>query len=350
MHPFRLITDLLSRLLAHPLLAAGLLFFAWIASVWAGISSTFGLFLLLLLPLAYYARPRSLPRRAQAILVGLAVVALGFGLDVLQSHIFFDPLTDIHAYYDAASRLNAGLPLYPSGAIDSAADFYRYPPLLAIAFRPLALLPFSTAALIWETVVGATFLLFVRRLLGRVGRINTALALALLSGPLIWALIIGQAQIPVTLLLGIGAPWAIALAGHLKIFPLLVVLFWVGRREWKVVAQIIAWTAGLTALSFVLEPRGSFEFLSYLSRSANVSAEIINLSPFVLSPIVWAIWAAALVLAVIFSARTRHGWFLAVAASVMISPRLLSYMFASLPAGLITPGPIDSPPDHKEAP
>ena len=50
-------------------------------------------------------------------------------------------LRDVRAYYDAATRLNEGLPLYPAGADPDAADFYRYPPLLAILFRPLASSP-----------------------------------------------------------------------------------------------------------------------------------------------------------------------------------------------------------------
>ena len=48
-----------------------------------------------------------------------------------------------------ATRLNAGQPLYAQPAGVDEAAFYRYPPLLAIVFRPLALLPFEAAAAVW---------------------------------------------------------------------------------------------------------------------------------------------------------------------------------------------------------
>ena len=89
-------------------------------------------------------------RGVQAVLVVSAVLGALIGLQTLVLHLTLDPLADVRAYYDAGARLNAGLPLYdqPAGTDDAA--FYRYPPLLAVAFRPLALLPFETAALIWE--------------------------------------------------------------------------------------------------------------------------------------------------------------------------------------------------------
>jgi len=57
-----------------------------------------------------------------------------------------DPLADVHAYYAAGARLNAGQPLYLDGGFLDIKDQYLYPPLLAIAFRPLALLPFAAIA------------------------------------------------------------------------------------------------------------------------------------------------------------------------------------------------------------
>ena len=79
------------------------------------------------------------------------------GLQTLVLHLTLDPLADVRAYYDAGARLNAGLPLYVQPARPDDAAFYRYPPLLAVAFRPLALLPFETAALIWEAVLLVAF-------------------------------------------------------------------------------------------------------------------------------------------------------------------------------------------------
>src|SRR5262245_32072538 len=101
--------------------------------------------------------------RVQIVLIVASVLGVIIGLDTLVIHLTTDPLADVHAYYDAGARLNAGLPLYeqPAGTDDAA--FYRYPPLLAIVFRPLALLPFETAALIWESFLIALFVLTISK-------------------------------------------------------------------------------------------------------------------------------------------------------------------------------------------
>src|SRR6476661_11213576 len=91
--------------------------------------------------------------RVQFVLIAASVLGLIIGLDTLILHLTTDPLADVHAYYDAGARLNAGLPLYDQTADPNFNYYYFYPPLLAIVFRPLALLPFTTAALIWEAVL-----------------------------------------------------------------------------------------------------------------------------------------------------------------------------------------------------
>ena len=75
------------------------------------------------------------------VLVVAALVGLVLGIQTVILHLTTDPLADVHAYYDAGARLNAGLPLYEQPATTNENEFYRYPPLLAILFRPLALLP-----------------------------------------------------------------------------------------------------------------------------------------------------------------------------------------------------------------
>src|SRR5574338_1311917 len=95
-------------------------------------------------------------RRILYVLFAAAVLGTLIGVSTLQLHLENDPLADVHAYYDAGARLNAGQPLYAQAATTNDAEFYRYPPLLAIAFRPLATLPFGTAAAIWEAIVLAS--------------------------------------------------------------------------------------------------------------------------------------------------------------------------------------------------
>ena len=111
-----------------------------------------------------------------------------------------DPLADVRAYYDAGARLNAGLPLYEQPATTNDADFYRYPPLLAILFRPLALLPYEVAALAWEALL---IVATVATLLRLRPRGPALLATGMLAMPLLWTLAIGQAQALVTWLLAV---------------------------------------------------------------------------------------------------------------------------------------------------
>ena len=274
-----------------------------------------------------------LRRRLRLVLFAWAVVGVLLALGTLQLHLTSDPLADVHAYYDAGARLNAGQPLYDQPSTTNDAEFYRYPPLLAIVFRPLALLPFETAALAWEVLVIASFGLTIV-VLGR-RRPEVWLVAAILGLPIGWSLAIGQAQVPVTLLMSLGAPWALALAGQLKILPVLVAVFWIGRRDWHRLAVFAGWTIALVALQVLLEPRGSIAFLGVFGLGQ--VGEVRNLSPYVASPILWAVLLVVGLLVALRLAPTRWGWTAAVTLSVVATPRLLVYMLMSLLAALRQP-------------
>lgn len=286
------------------------------------------------------------PRRTRVLWAAIAVVGVLAGLDTLILHLSLDPLADVHAYYDAGTRLNAGAPLYPPTADPNAPEFYRYPPLLAILFRPLAVLPFPVAAAAWEALVLAAFFLTLRGL--GVGRPSTWIGLSLLAFPTAWALAIGQAQVPVTCLLVIGSPAAVALATNLKVLPLLVGVYWLGRRDARSLGRLAAWLLALAAVQLVLEPSGSLAFLGTLNSSQ--MGDVRNLSPYTASPDLWAVLAASGAAIALALSRSRVGWAAAVALSVFAAPRLLAYSFATLlaglsdrsdesPSGLAMPGP-----------
>jgi Glycosyltransferase family 87 len=295
------------------------------------------------------ARPRPLlsvltelaaTRRVQYVLIAAAILGLIIGLDTVVVHVTLDPFADVHAYYDAGARLNAGQPLYGQAATTDDAAFYRYPPLLAIAFRPLATLSFETASAIWEGVLLAAFALTIVRL--GVRRRSTWLLLGWLAAPMGWSLAIGQAQVLVTLLLTIGSPWAVALACHLKLFPVLVAVYWAGRRDGRAILRLVAWGVGFLLLSFVLEPAGTLSYLGFpdLAQVGNVR----NLSPYAVSPALWLVFAAVLVAVAWRLAPTRFGWAAAVFLSVLATPRLLMYQFSSLLA-VARPEPHYTAPD-----
>lgn len=264
-------------------------------------------------------------RAVRAILAVAAVLGLLIGLWAFGLHLRMDPLADVRAYYDAGARLNAGLPLYEQAATTNDADFYRYPPLLAIAFRPLALLPYPTAALIWEAVViGATVLTLARLRPRR----PALLAACMLAMPILWTVAVGQAQALVTLFLTFGTPFGVALAGHIKLTPWVVAIYWLGRRDRASLLRFLAWTGGLGLLQLVLEPAATIAFLQFSSLSQ--VGEVVNLSPYAVSPLLWAATVALMVLVAWRLAPTRWGWTAAIVLAVGATPRLLGYQLSTL--------------------
>ncbi|MEO5966461.1 MAG: glycosyltransferase 87 family protein, partial [Candidatus Limnocylindrales bacterium] len=123
-------------------------------------------------------------RALRIILIVAALVGFVIGLGTLRLHLQLDPLADVHAYYDAGARLNAGQPLYVQPASTDDAAFYRYPPLLAILFRPLALLPFTAAAAIWMLILVAATGVTLWHLLRDRPRLPVVLTLGFLAMPI----------------------------------------------------------------------------------------------------------------------------------------------------------------------
>lgn len=258
-----------------------------------------------------------------------AVLGVALGVETTILHLATDPMADVRAYYDAGARLNAGQPLYVQDATTDEPAFYRYPPLLAIAFRPLALLPYEAALAIWIVLLVAVTGLTAWRL----GISERALLVAgWLALPIMWALTIGQAQVLVTALLAFGSPAAVALAGHLKLFPALAAVYWLGRRDWRALGAFALWAATLTLVQLVLEPTASLAYLGFLSLEQ--VGEVANVSPYAISPVLWVATGLVLLLLALRFASTSWGWLLAVAVAVFATPRLLVYQLSTLLAGL----------------
>ena len=277
---------------------------------------------------AWWATPRIRLVLRLAMLVGLAL-----GVETVVLHLLTDPLADVHAYYDAGARLNAGQPLYQQPAGVDEAAFYRYPPLLAVAFRPLAMLPFGVAAAIWMLAIGAMLIATLHRI--DVRRPVSRFVICALALPTGWAIVIGQAQVAVTLLLAIGMPWSVALAANLKVFPILVAVWWFGRRDWRALGRLLIWLVVLGIIQLLLEPVGTLAYPAFL-RLDQVGS-VISLSPYAISPVLWAVLVAAGFAFALCVSPRRHGWAAAVALATLASPRLLLYQLSSLVAGLRDP-------------
>ena len=266
-------------------------------------------------------------------LFALAVIGALAGAYLFWSHVTTDPLNDVQAYYWAAGRLNAGLPLYPPDQSVATPLGYPYPPLVAILFRPLALLPFAAAAAIWEVVMIACFVVTVWWIGLR--RRETWLAVGILGIPIAWSIAIGQVQVALTLLTAIGAPWSVALAANIKLFPAVIALWWIGRGEWRSLGVFAATMAGLALLQLVLAPQATLDYFTAIS--LHQVGAVRNFSPYVLSPLLWGVLVLVGVAVVLRLAPTRRGWAAAVILSVVATPRLLTYMFMTLLASLTDP-------------
>jgi glycosyl transferase family 87 len=266
-------------------------------------------------------------------LFALAVVGAAAGVAVGWMHIVSDPLGDAHAYYDAAARLNAGQPLYPPGIDPSSNRIYLYPPLFAVVLRPLALLPFELFSLAWELIVVTAFILLLRRLGTR--KRSTWIAVGILGVPIAWALTIAQAHVPMTLLMAIGQPWSIAVAANIKLFPALIVFFWLGRQELESAVAFLVWTVLLVAAQLIIEPSGTMSFFGSVGFAQ--LGDVRNISPFTISPLVWYGLLFVGCAAIVVTARMRWGWALAVTVATLAPPRLLIYMLMSLLAAVRRP-------------
>lgn len=274
-------------------------------------------------------------RRARArniAIVAFAIVGAIAGLLLTWYHLTTDPLADAHAYFDAAVRLNHGQPLYPAGADPNAAGSYGFPPLLAVALRPIVLLGWPAFAAIWEAIVVVSFVLLLRRL--GAGAM-TWLALGILAVPAGWCLAIGQAQVPLTLLLAIGQPWSIALGANLNLFTALAALWWIGRRDVQATGAFVAWVILFGLAQAVLELNGSLAFVRTLG--ADQVGTLLRGSPFALAPLTWALLVGLGIIATLVLARSRWGWIAAVVLSSLAALPLLPYRLYGLLAAVREP-------------
>ena len=137
----------------------------------------------------------------------------------------------------------------------------------------------------------------------------------------------------------VRAPWSLALATHLKLFPALAALWWVGRRDWRALAKFGGWVAGLGLLQLVLEPRSTAAFPAFLL--TDQVGQVNSVSPYVISPWLWAALVLIGLVAAIRWAPRRWGWAIAIALSVFANPRLLVYQVSTLAAGLRAPNDPD---------
>ena len=218
------------------------------------------------------AEPRSLRRFLRDYgIYGLPLVLLVYlALESFQ--------IDFRAFYLAGKAVLLGLDPYlnhvgtrpefyaPINAENYAYSAFRYPPLAALLFAPLALLPYEVSKvlfslLMWLLLAGIAYQMVWRsgwRLRGE------ALLFAGVSFPVLAMVERGQID-PLLVALVLVSYWLareprrqgpaallLALAGVLKIFPFVVLLEWIVRRRWRLVAYTLVWGLVLFLLPMLL--------------------------------------------------------------------------------------------------
>ena len=239
---------------------------------------------------------------------------------------------------DLATYQRAGEALYTTGNPYAAnvgvpEDYvYRYPPLLAMVIPVLGWPP------LWFTLIG--FATVVPMVVGyRVSGPAGLLPVALLVGAWGQQLLNGNVQAFVVALLaivpltrGAGAV-GLALATMLKIHPVLAIVWYAGRREWRLLGIYGVAMLVLTLIQLPWIP----DMIDFYLADPVATETIPGMSLRALGVAPWIIGTAAVGIAAFVFARTRYGWLLATLFQLVALPRVLLVNLALLLAAPLPP-------------
>jgi len=270
--------------------------------------------------------PMRIVRRA-ARLIAMAVALGWLGYTLASWFLAWNP-ADAGAYYGAAQRLVEGQTLYPA-VNREAHEVYRYAPWFAVLWVPLTAFPEPVVAHAWSMLMLAASAIAV----WPVVRLGTPAAItlsALLGAFLAETAMFGNAHPLVVALLvwsirSRAAPVWVGVATSMKLVPILFVLPWAGRGEWRKVALAV----GAAAVLFA--PMLMFDLSSYVT-----SPGTGLLSLYAVSPGLWlAVAAAAGVVTVILAIRrSTYAWLAAAVLMFLGPPRVttsyLSFMLVAV--------------------
>jgi hypothetical protein len=265
------------------------------------------------------ARP---PLGVAAFLVLIGVLA---GFRLLGVYPWNEFVFDLHAYWITRDGVD-----YASHFAGPAGT-YLYSPAFAQAIRPLTILPLPIFAAIW-TSLGAVLLVWL------VGR--RALLVAIIP-PVLLTLVQGQLDLAYAAVAIVGLRWPAAWALPLltKVSPGIGIVWFLVRREWRSLAVAVGATAGIAAVSFVLDPAAWSGWIGLLLRTQGPVADpnlvylpvpLLVRAPVALAVVAWGAW-------------TDRRWALPVAMTIampIVWVNSFTVLVAILP--LVAPG-ADSP-------
>jgi hypothetical protein len=218
--------------------------------------------------------------RGLYLLVACVWVIVLAGLFYLAIRQVRDASMDFLSYYVGASAIQQGKPLYTLETHDSVSASigirqvgrYLYPPTLALLIQPFLLVSPYVASLFWFFVNVGLLLIGVGSLLRQSNlqdhRLRAALLLLpVLFTPVLMTVYLGQINILIFMLVALvwlafvdgrrytsGA--VLALAVWIKLWPIILIAYFVWKREWKVVAGALVGLLLIGALTFALAGDG----------------------------------------------------------------------------------------------
>ena len=199
------------------------------------------------------------PARHYVLVVFVWVIALA-GMFYLVAKPVRDASLDFYSYYIGSSAIDQGKPVYSLETHENIAkaagikntNLYVYLPTVAILMQPFLIVPPSVGSLFWFGINVGILLIGVVLLFRQSNlqdhRMKVALLLLpVLFTPVLMSFYLGQVNILIFVLITMAyvtfvrgrryTPGVLlALAAWIKVWPIILVAYFVWKREWKVVA------------------------------------------------------------------------------------------------------------------
>jgi hypothetical protein len=249
---------------------------------------------------------------------------------------------DLATYQRAGDALWATGDPYASAAAVPEDYRYRYPPLLAMVMPILGWPPLWFAIIAAATAVP---IVVAVRVAGPAG----LLPVALLIGAWGQQLLNGNAQaivvalLAVTPLAGRAGAIGLAVATMLKLHPALAVVWYAGRREWRLLVWYAAAMAVLTLIQLPWLPA----MVDFYLTDPLATTTIPGMSLRALGVVPWVVGTFVVGAVALWFAPTRYGWLLATLLQLVALPRVLLVNLALL---LAAPLPRQAERDSTERP
>ncbi|MDQ3524078.1 MAG: DUF2029 domain-containing protein [Chloroflexota bacterium] len=223
---------------------------------------------------------------------------------------------DLEAYRVAGQDLRAVDNPYATSLSRFEESQYRYPPLLAMT------MPLLGSSVVWYALM-TLCLLGVAYLAWRDHGWGGLVLPSLVTGPLAQNFIVGNAEIAIVGLLALApryrraGPIALAVATSIKLWPILGLVWFAGRRDWRGAL----WFFATLALLVLVQLPWMDDWIRYW-QSPEAAFTVGGISLRVMfGEAIWLGITAMVAVAAILTAGSKRGWTMAVLLQLVALPR-----------------------------